>query len=322
VFGVESGEVEIGDRTLTVMALAESFLARERGVLGTRRKTTVDGYESQLRKHVLPVLGKQKADDLTVQHVRSLIDELTARGHSGTLVRRCLSALSAVLHHGKRDLGAVRRNPVRDLDRGDRPSGKRRTEPRYLSVIEVERLLGTMTDESRPVAASLFYGALRVSEALALTWGDIGFEAATLTVRGTKTEASAATIPLLPALAAELRAHRERQAAKTFVFIRPDELVFQTKHGRPVHRRNVLRAVKNAADTAGLNGNDREPVGCHDLRHSCAAFAFSLPNTTPVEVSQLLRHSDPAVTLSVYAGLDDAGVKGLGAKLAAGLPGV
>jgi hypothetical protein len=40
---------------------------------------------------------------------------------------------------------------------------------------------------------------------------------------------------------------------------------------------------------------------------------------TPVEVARLLRHSDPAVTLSVYAGLDDAGVKGLGEKLAAGL---
>jgi hypothetical protein len=55
-------------------------------------------------------------------------------------------------------------------------------------------------------------------------------------------------------------------------------------------------------------------------RHSCAAFAFSL-GMTPVEVSRLLRHSDPAVTLSVYAGLDDATVANLGEKLAAGLGG-
>lgn len=77
--------------------------------------------------------------------------------------------------------------------------------------------------------------------------------------------------------------------------------------------------MKVAATAAGLNGNGREPVGCHDLRHSCAAFAFSL-GMTPVEVARLLRHSDPVVTLSVYAGLDDASVAGLGAKLAAGLP--
>jgi integrase len=102
------------------------------------------------------------------------------------------------------------------------------------------------------------------------------------------------------------------------VLIRPDALVFQTINRRSVHRRNVLRAVQSAARRAGLNGDGREPVGCHDLRHSCAAFAFSL-KMTPVEVARLLRHSDPAVTLSVHAGLDDASVVKLGEKLAAGL---
>ena len=318
VGGVESGEVEIGDRSLIVKALVESFLAREYGVLGTRKKTTVDGYKSQLETHVLPVLGKHKADELTVQHVRSLIDKLAAQGHSPSLVRRCLSALSVVLRHGVRDLGAVRRNPVRELDRGERPSGKRESEPRYLSVTEVGQLLAKMTDESRPIAAALFYGALRVSEALAVCWSDVDFENAMLTVRGTKSEASSATIPLLPPLAAEFRAHRERQGKKGFVLIRPDALVFQTINGKPLHRRNVLRAVQNAAGKAGLNGANREPVGCHDLRHSCAAFAFSL-GLTPVEVSRLLRHADSAVTLSIYAGLDDATVANLGEKLAAGL---
>ena len=55
-------------------------------------------------------------------------------------------------------------------------------------------------------------------------------------------------------------------------------------------------------------------MGCHDLRHSCAAFAFSL-GMTPVEVARLFRHSDLVVTLSVYAGLDDASVAALGEKL-------
>jgi integrase len=321
VVGVETGGVEIGDRSLTVRAMAESFLARERGVLGKRKATTVDGYESQLEKHVLPALGRHKADELTVQHVRSLIDKLTAEGRSGALVRRCLSALSAVYRHGERDLGAVRRSPVRDLDRGDRPSSKRQSEPRYLALTEVEALLGKLGDEYRPVAAVLFYGALRVSEALALTWAHVDFANATLTVRGTKSEASWATIPLLPPLVEYLRAQRERQAGKGFARVRADALVFQSASGRPQSRRNALRAVQAAATAAGLNDEGREPVGCHDLRHSCAAFAFSL-GMTPVEVARLLRHSDPAITLTIYAGLDDASIAGLGAKLAAGLAGV
>jgi integrase len=260
-----------------------------------------------------------KAADVTVQHIRALIDKLAAAGHGGSSVRGCVTALSAAFRHAERDLGAVPRNPVRDLDRGDRPSAKRKTEPRYLSVVEVGRLLAKMTDESRPVAAALFFAGLRVSEALALTWGDVGFDTS-LIVRGTKTEASMAAIPLLPALADELRAHREWQAALGFGRIRPASLVFQTASGRPLDRRNVLRAVTAAAGHAGLNGAGREPVGCHDLRHSCAAFAFSL-GMTPVEVARLLRHSDPAITPSVYADLADSCVKSIGDKLAAGLKG-
>ena len=45
------------------------------------------------------------------------------------------------------------------------------------------------------VRDSIIYGALRVSEALALTWADLDFANATLAVRGTKTEASSAVIP-------------------------------------------------------------------------------------------------------------------------------
>jgi integrase len=109
-------------------------------------------------------------------------------GNVGMLTRRpatgCVTALSAAFRHGERNLGAVRRNPVRDLDRGHRPSAKRESEPRYLAVSEVGTLLGKMTDDSRPVAAALFYGALRVSEALAMVWADVDFKNATLTVRG------------------------------------------------------------------------------------------------------------------------------------------
>jgi integrase len=53
-------------------------------------------------------------------------------------------------------------------------------------------------------------------------------------------------VPVLPRLAEELRAHR-----------------------------NVLRAVYVAGDAAGLNGDGREPVGVHDLRHSFVAVALA-----------------------------------------------
>jgi integrase len=116
------------------------------------------------------------------------------------------------------------RNPVKDLDRDDRPSVGRMTEPRYLTTGEVDRLLARMTDTFRPIAACCALAGLRVSEALGLTWGDVDFDAKTTTVTGqlgtkgervpTKTTSSNAPVPLLPALERELRAHRSRQAER------------------------------------------------------------------------------------------------------------
>ncbi len=207
-----------------------------------------------------------------------------------------------MFRHGVRDLGCVpaTRSAISTAATSHRRSGK--SEPRYLSVDQVEAIFGEMTDVFRPVAATCFWAALRISEALELTWADVDFEAETIRVPGTKTEASEASVPLLPALARELRAHRERQAAKGFDRIRPTALVFQTLRGNSPGRRNALRALQAAAENAGLVGEDQEPVGLHDLRHSLAANSFAL-GLTDVEVARLLRHANPKVTMTVYAGL-------------------
>jgi integrase len=174
-----------------------------------------------------------------------------------------------------------------------------------------------MTDVFRPVAATCFWGALRISEALRLTWAHIEFEAETIQVPGTKTEASEASVPLLPALARELRAHRERQAGEGFDRIRSSALVFQTLRGESPGRRNALRALQTAAEKAGLRGEGQEPVGLHDLRHSLAANSFAL-GLNDVEVARLLRHANPRVTMTIYAGLVDEEASKLGEKLTAG----
>ncbi len=121
-----------------------------------------------------------------------------------------------------------------------------------------------------------------------------------------KTEASAATLPLLPVLRRELVEHRARQAERNLGWVRPDALVFTTTRGKPQSRRNVLRAVYTAGDNLGLNGEGAEPVGLHDLRHSFVAVAFERGLSAP-EVAKLARHANPKVTLGMYAGLTDEG---------------
>jgi integrase len=189
----------------------------------------------------------------------------------------------------------------------------RQSEPRYLTIEQTEALLGKMSDQSRPVAATLFYAALRVSEALALTWVHIDFENSTIAVPGTKTDASRAAVPLLPALARELCAHRARMGVKGLRFVQPEALVFQTRTGNSPGRRNILRAVQNAATASGLNPDGAEPVGLHDLRHSAAGLAFG--SLALNEVSRLLRHANPRVTTTVYGGINDDAAAAIGNKL-------
>ena len=314
---VRTGEIVVGQR-MTVSELAASFFERESGALGARSNRTIDLYRQRVNHHLLPSLGRMQVGDVRAQHLRRLVDQLVQRGLSGSTVRGTITAASAVFRHGVRDIGVIGRNPTRDLERGDLPSAKRQTEPRYLSVVQVERLLDRMTDNFRPVAAVCFWGAARVSEALALRWQHVDFEAGTLCIPGTKTAGSEATVPLLPTLQRELSAHRDRQGRKSFACIRPDELLFQTQTGKSPGRRNALRAVQKAAVAAGLVQDGEQPVGAHDLRHSLAANAFALGLSAP-EVAALLRHSNPRVTLGFYAGLMEGDVATkLGERLAAG----
>ena len=274
---------------------------------------------------MLPELGSRLVADLTVADVRRLLDTLAAKHLSPRSRSGLLGILSGLLAYGIKH-GALERNVVRDLDRDDRPGAARLTEPRYRSSADdLEWLLDQMGDTFRPVAAvcarTRGYGYPRHS---GFRWRDIDLKAGTISVTAQfgadgarvplKTPASAATVPMLSTLTDELHGHRSRIPAQMFTRMF-DALVFVTASGRPHSRRNVLRAVYAAGNAAGLNGENREPVGVHDLRHSFVAIALAVGLTLP-EAAALARHANPRVTATVYAGLTDQSREQLAAKLA------
>jgi integrase len=306
--------------TMTLGELAEEWLAHLESRINHRdpklrySARTVTLNRQRMEKHVIPTLGHLPAKEVNLVDVRRLVDKLNSTTTlAPPTVMSIINLLSGCLRYGVR-LGVVDRNPVKDLDREDRPSTHRMTEPRYLAPEQVDSLLSGMTDTFRPVAATCALAGLRVSEALGLTWGDVDFNAKTITVTEqlgtdgnrvpTKTLSSRATVPLLPALERELKAHRSRQASRDLQRTHRDALVFSTTRGKPQSRRNALRAVHDAGDKAGLNGPGREKVGLHDLRHSFIAIALSHGVTLP-EAAMLARHANPRVTMAIYAGVTD-----------------
>jgi integrase len=314
---------------LTVADLAADWqrhLTARIGDRDVRRRysaRTVGLYRQRLEQWIIPELGHLAAADVALPDVRRLVDRLNAAGLAPSTISGIIGILSGLLRHGVKS-GAVERNVVRDLDRDDRPGVGRVSEPRYLTAEELDRLLVKLSPTFRPVAAACTFAALRISEALGLRWCDIDLKAGTLTVSGqlgaagdrvpVKSAASAATVPLLPALARELREHRARQAGRDLRLVHADALVFTTARGRPQSRRNALRAVHAAGDAAGLNGEGRQPVGLHDLRHSYVALALDA-GASLAEAASLARHANAKVTAAVYAGLADDGREKAAAKL-------
>jgi integrase len=313
----------------TVAELADDWLRRLESRVGHRdpkrrySARTVALYRQRLEQHIIPVLGPRPASEIRLADVRRLVDRLGAAGLAPATVTGIVGILSGLFRYGLKG-GHVERNPVRDLDRDDRPGSARLTEPRYLTADELTRLLGNLSDTFRPVACACVYAGLRISETLGLRWRDIDFKAETLTVASqlgadgelvpVKTAASAATVPLLPALSRELREYRARQAARDLRRVHADALVFTTARGRPQSRRNAFRAIQRAGDNVGLNGPDRESVGLHDLRHSYVALALA-SGASLAETAALARHANARVTATVYAGLTDDGRSKAAAKL-------
>jgi integrase len=314
---------------LSVTELAQDWLGHLESRVGhrdprhRRSARTIALYRQRLEQHILKDLGHRPAGEITVADVRRLIDRLGAKKLAPSTITSTTNILSGMLRFGVKG-GHVERNPVRDLDRDDRPGATRVSEPRYLAPAELDRLFAKMTETFRPVAFVCSFAGLRVSEALGLRWRDVDFEAATITVSQqlgadgglvpVKSTASAAAVPLLPALARELREHRSRVSRRSQQRVRGDALVFTTMRGEPQSRRNALRAVHAAGDAAGLNGDGLQPVGLHDLRHSFVANALAAGVTLP-EAATLARHANARTTAIVYAGVTQEGREQIVAKL-------
>jgi integrase len=107
-------------------------------------------------------------------------------------------------------------------------------------------------------------------------------------------------VVLAPALASALRelaAERRRQCMRNGWKAVP-ELVFCSETGGPLDERNVNRVwgrIRRRTLKAGIR-----PLRLHDARHTFASLALASGKSVRWVASQL-GHSDPALTLRVYA---------------------
>lgn len=328
---------------------ATAFLVRARDGRVTTRSgrpyaaATLAAYESALRVRVLPTtdpvtglpLGDMPADRLTEPRaLQRVVTALRDGGASSESVRSAVAAVRAVLAF-LYEAGFTDALPPRVAMP---PPAPRRE--RVLTDAEVAALLDAAAQDDRerrrsyaePLLRLIAGTGLRVSEALALTWGDgLTIEGGEAVVRVTaaKTPTGVREVLLMdPQAVAALRAHRLATG-------RPDDGAPVFSGSRQGAARTAMRRVVAAAgvallaaegqdipdDAAGRTaaGNDRlQGVGFHTLRHTHATNLGTNPNVDAATLAARLGHADPSFTARRYVHARDDRARDL-ARIAAGL---
>jgi integrase len=154
----------------------------------------------------------------------------------------------------------------------------------------------------RALLATLTFAGLRISELLDLEWRDVDLAAGRLRVRHSKTDAGSRYVDLLPVLRDELSAHKAANANTA-----PDAYVFPSaagtrQDGGRVRVRVLARAIARANKQLASHQQTPLPEGLtpHALRRTCASVLVAL-GKDPRYVMAQLGHTDPTVTLGIYA---------------------
>ncbi|MEH0938666.1 tyrosine-type recombinase/integrase [Micromonospora psammae] len=298
---------------------------------------TAANYDMFVRLYITPELGSRRLDKLSVRDVQTWLNQLRSacqyclqgkdaarpegkrkccaadrcckRTVSDRTARDAWTTLRAALNNAVRD-ELLTRNPAALL----RVAKPRPRTDKPWSVDEVRQFLESARADGDPLYAAyvlILVLGLRRGEVLGLRWEDVNLTANELSVtyqlqrirrqllhRETKTEASDATLPLPAICTAALQSRQEDQKRHQEHVGRAwqdNGLVFTTRLGTPVEPRNFHREFKTRCRKAGV----RE-ISVHTTRRTCATLLVAL-DVHPRVMMRILRHSQIAVTMNIYA---------------------
>lgn len=268
------------------------------------RLTTRDRYERHARLYVLPYFGNRRLSSITPTDVRAWKTDLTKRGIGASTIVSALRLLKTAFNRAVAD-ELIGRSPAKNVENpnADPPGGMR-----VLEAEQVSRLARVVDERYRALILTLATRGLRIGEAAALRVGDVDLMRARLTVSKTLTEVAGRLTEGPPKTAAGIRSLslpaflRDTLTEHVATFSAPSDpnaFVFSMGEGGPIRPNNFRKRVfAPAVLEAGLDV-DLTP---HDLRDTAATLAFAA-GASVKEVSNMLGHSNPAVTLNRYTGV-------------------
>lgn len=304
---------QITETNLTVSQWSAEWLAKYKQNV---KPSTLDDYETTLRLHVIPVIGRIKLIDLTGRHLQDMLLKIQRKGLSAKSVRNIYGVVHSMLDKAVK-VELISKNVSLSCE----PPRATKPEMHIISDTEVPHFLDAAQNDpfSDMLFVDLFTG-LREAELIGLTWDCIDFTAGSITVRRQFTLIDAGPdkgkykfmplkngktrviTPPSSVMDRLLLIKKKQNAWKLKAgssWSNPNNFVFTREDGRFIHHNALYRHLKKIVSSIG-----RPEVRLHDLRHTYATL--SIQNGVDIKtLSQSMGHATVAFTLDVYGHVSD-----------------
>ena len=265
------------------------------------KPSTWQGYDSLLRRHVLPVLGELELLEFVPLHIEQLLQSKSAL--SAKTQRNLLGLLQGVFSLAVDD-DLIDSSPIREKHK---PRVPKREKPAWTPE-QVRSIISAAPAKYRVLLACEALTGARLGEVLGLQWKHVDLSGQRFQIRqspwhghlvSTKTEDSVRTMRFGEALATALRDHWRDSTHRA-----PDDFVFCKPDGLPLHpdvlRKDVLYPI---LDRLGIPRQPRSS-GFHRFRHSVGSFVNA--QTGNLKLAQrFLGHSNISTTADIYTHLSE-----------------
>ena len=301
--------------TLNIKTFEELYNLWLESYQTTVKESTLLSIKRKFRLHILPKFGNMKLDKISIAQAQKAVNEWAKKRDTFDVVNSYCSRLMKYAI----SLELIDKNPFEYVIK---PKSKDKDDKiKFYTKDELQTILNYLESRTHSedelhrhqeyfyycLVRLLAFSGLRINEALALEWSDIGFNACTLSVSKTlsitengfkpstpKTKASIRTISLDGKTMQILKAWRTIHKEMLFMNGKRSELLFSNYLGVVISYTNHWRQVETRLNKTGVT-----PLSFHAFRHTHASLLFA-SGVSMKEAQARLGHSSIQMTMDIY----------------------